>query len=153
MQNLKNKIITAILIIGSLLILLFQRGLYGNSNSPAQSTPTAETKQEQNTEPKIVSTNPLPLNEAVILPGQTIEITFNYPVNAVSEFKHRLEPKIDYKIELSSDRKTAKIIPTKTFNLGTGYTLFILGETKFDDKKKLNQEFVYHFRTIDFKGT
>ncbi len=67
-------------------------------------------------------------------------------------FKSRLDPKIDYKVELSSDRKTAKIKPVKGFLLGTTYTLFIGTETKFDGVGRWGEEKIFHFKTITYRG-
>lgn len=151
MANLKQKIIIIVVIIGAALILIFQRGLY--DKPAAQSTPTkSEPTQTQTTDPQIVSTNPTPLENSIIFPTQTVEITFNQPLENRGEFKNRLEPTASYEIKLSDDRKTAKIIPTIPFKLGTTFTLFILPDTKFDGHKTLNREIIIHFRTIEYKG-
>ncbi|MDO8570845.1 MAG: Ig-like domain-containing protein [Candidatus Daviesbacteria bacterium] len=154
--NLKQIIIAIVTIIGALLILIFGRGLY--SSPPASQKNTAvksaqtETKDENNKEIKVVSTNPEDLDGSTILPNQTIEITFNQPMENRGEFKNKIEPPADYEIKLSDDRKTAKIILAKPFKLGTGYTLFIKSDTKFDGKKTLDKEIIYHFNTISYKG-
>lgn len=153
--NLKQKIMILIALIGAILIWIFQHGLYSKSPAvnptkslPAQiQTPTAPDKAE------VVITKPDPLEGATILPTQTIEITFNLPLENVGEFKHRLDPKLDYTIKLSADRKTALITPTKMFQLGTTYTLVVQSDqTKFDGKKRLDHDFTYHFRTIEYRG-
>lgn len=149
--SLKQKIIAAVLIIGSFLILVFQRGIYKPiSTANPTSSPKAEINQDK---PVIVSTKPENLDNAIILPTQIIEITFNMPLENRGEFKNKLDPKLDYEIELSDDRKTARIIPKTTFSLGTTYTLFIYSnETKFDGGKKLDHDYTYHFKTIEYKG-
>ncbi|MBU1031839.1 hypothetical protein KKE03_02890, partial [Patescibacteria group bacterium] len=100
----------------------------------------------------IVSTKPDPLEDTIIPATATIEITFNRPLENVGEFKLRMEPKIDYKIELSGDRKTAKIIPVKPYQLGTTYTIFIGTETKFDGVGRWGEEKIFHYRTISYRG-
>ena len=135
------------------LILIFKRGLYSQPQSNTPPPPSqAQNSEEKDAEPKVISTAPSPLDEATILPNQTLEITFNQPLENVGEFKNRLEPKADYKVVLSDDRKTARIIPTQTFPLGTGFTLFILPDTKFDGKKTLGRDIQYHFKTINYQG-
>lgn len=108
--------------------------------------------KNENEFPKIVSTKPEPLEEAIIPASEVVEITFNRPLENVGEFKVRIDPKIDYKVELSSDRKTAKILPEKPYNLGTTYTLFIGTETKFDGVGRWGEEKIFHFRTIKYTG-
>ncbi|GEM_PF-1687741 len=155
MLNIKQKILVAIAIIGALLILLFQRGIYGKTNT--ESSPTSQpsvksSEQQVSDKPIIVSTVPSSLDEAIIVPTQVIEITFNMPVENSGEFKHRLEPKSEYTVKLSDDRKTVKITPNPILKLGTTFTLFILTDTKFDGGKRLEQEKVYHFKTLEYKG-
>lgn len=106
----------------------------------------------QDDKPQIVATKPEPLEEAIITASEVVEITFNRPLENVGEFKVRIEPEIDYKVELSSDRKKAKIIPAKPYNLGTTYTLFIGTETKFDGVGRWGEEKIYHFKTIKYTG-
>lgn len=154
--GLKQIILIAIATISLILIALFKGGFYkttpaiNNTSTPQVNTQTGEIDLGDGM--KIISTNPKALDNSVILPTQTIEITFNLPLENVGEFKNRIEPKADYKVELSSDRKTAKIIPQTPFNLGTSYTLFILPDTKFDGKKRLQRDFIFHFSTINYNG-
>lgn len=144
--DLKKKIMIAIALIGAILILIFQRGLY---SKPAEiNTPASEESGEV----RVVSTIPSPLDNTTILPAQAVEITFNYPLQNIGEFKNKIEPKVDYKVELSDDRKTVRIIPAKIWRLGTTYTLFIMPDTKFDKKGNLNLDIIYHFRTVEYKG-
>lgn len=119
-----------------------------SSSSPLPSSTTASSSDK----PQIVSTKPDPLEETVISATEIVEINFNRPLENVGEFKVRIEPKIDFNIELSSDRKTAKIIPAKPYQLGTTYTLFIGTETKFDGIGRWGEEKVFHFRTIRYTG-
>lgn len=146
--SLKQKIMVAIAIIGALLILLFQRGIYSKESSEPVTQENVVNTHEQ----VVISTMPSPLEEAIIVPTQVIEITFNLPLENVGEFKNRLEPKSDYTIKLSDDRKTVKIIPAPLFQLGTTFTLFILTDTKFDGGKRLDHELIYHFKTLEYKG-
>lgn len=110
--------------------------------------PIAQTTDK----PQIVSTKPDPLEQTIIPATQIIEITFNRPLENVGEFKVRIEPKIDFKIELSPDRKTAKIIPIKPFELGASYTLSIGSDTKFDGVGPWGETKDFHFRTITYRG-
>ncbi len=106
----------------------------------------------ENESPKIVSTKPDPLEDTVIASTETVEITFNMSLQNSAELKLRMEPEMDYKVELSGDRKTAKIIPAKPYQLGTTYTLFIGPESKFDGVGRWGEEKIYHFRTIAYRG-
>lgn len=106
----------------------------------------------QNDSPKIVSTKPDPLEDNIVSATEIIEITFNRPLENVGEFKSRIEPKIDYKVVLSGDRKTAKIIPTKPLELGTVFTLFIGPDSKFDGVGRWGQDKMFHFKTVTYKG-
>lgn len=146
--SLKQKIIGIVAVLGIALIAVFQQGL--GEKSPAITPKLLDDSQTQ--EIKIVSTNPSPLEETTVLPMQTIEITFNQPIEGAGEFKTSMEPGADYKVELSDDRKTAKITPIKPYTLGGGYTLHILGNTKFDGKRELNREEIFHFKTINYSG-
>lgn len=100
----------------------------------------------------ITSTNPSPLEGATVLQNGKIEITFNKPLENVPEFKTRIDPEINYKVELTADKKTVIIYPQPSWQLGTEYSLFILPDTKFEGKKTLNKEAIYHFQTIKYKG-
>lgn len=119
------------------------------SNSSPQSSSPA---QVDDSTAQIVSTTPNPLHEAIIPANQTIEITFNKPLQNIGEFKVRIEPKIEYKVELSGDRKTAKVIPAQPFELGASYTLYIGPDTKFDGVGAWGQDKTFHFRTIKYRG-
>lgn len=118
-----------------------------NSKPSSQLTLTSQTE-----EPKIVSTKPEPLENAVVSATEVVEITFNRSLENIGEFKFRIDPKADIKIELSSDRKTVKIIPQTPFDLGVTYTIFIGPETKFDGVGNWGKEAIYHFQTVKFRG-
>ncbi len=126
------------------------------SNSPDQ-TPTASSSSQtqktvQTDTPQLVSTKPDPLDETVILPTQTVEITFNVPIENIGELKYKLEPVVKYKAKLSDDRKTVIISPVSAFPVGTTFTLNVSPLTKFDGKKFLKEGIIIHFKTIGYKG-
>lgn len=147
-MNKKIAIVLIAIILGVLLIIGRSNSPTGTVFSPNPQTPTVLEKDP----PIIVSTKPDPLNEAIVSTTDILEITFNRPLENVGEFKSRIEPKVDYKVELSSDRKTAKITSTKPLDLGTTFTLFIGPETKFDGVGRWGQEKVFHFKTIKYRG-
>ncbi len=156
MNNIKKIIIAVIVAVGAILIFIFQHGLYNqpvsqNINSLQQTTNKPQPANS-NEEPKVVSTKPDSLDGSTILPNQVIEITFNRPLENVGEFKNRIDPKSDISIKLSNDRKTAIITPQKPYALGGGFTLFILPDSKFDGKKTLGKDIIFHFNTIGYKG-
>lgn len=117
-------------------------------------TQNRESKVEQPSDKgvRIVSTKPDPLEEAVVSAAEEIEITFSHPLENEGQAKFRIEPKLDYKIVLSGDRKTAKIIPLKPYELGAGYTLFILPDSKFEGVGEWKREKIFHFQTIKYRG-
>lgn len=153
--SLKQKIVVVVITIATALVFVFLRGNYQKSitSIPAvQPTPQPTSTPSPNDKPQIVSTNPNPLDEAFISTTEIVEITFNRPLENVGEFKVKIEPKIDYKVELSGDRKTAKILPIKPYLLGTTYTLVIGTETKFDGVGRWGEEKSFHFKTIKYSG-
>ncbi len=119
-------------------------------------TPVTEKVQKQKDiskePPHIVSTKPDPLDENIVSASDIVEITFNRPLENVGEFKSRIEPKIEYKVELSGDRKTARIIPAKPYGLGMTYTLSIGPDSKFDGAGAWGQDKTFHFKTIKYTG-
>lgn len=154
MFSTKIKLAIFIAILAVVVFLIIKPKLTNQlSSSNEQKNPATVPKQvSQKGEPQIVSTKPDPLEDSIIAATDSVEITFNRPLQNVGEFKSRIEPNVDYKVELSSDRKTAKIIPVKGFLLGTTYTLFIGPETKFDGVGRWGQEKIYHFKTITYQG-
>lgn len=147
-----NKKVLTIII----LIIIFAGAFYFYKNNIRADVPIQEETKEQKDiskeSPRIISTKPEPLEDNIIAAEEIIEITFNRPLENVGEFKLRIEPKTDHKVELSGDRKTAKIIPVKPYQLGTTYTLFIGPDSKFDGVGNWGQEKIYHFRTIKYTG-
>lgn len=136
-----------------ILILLGGFILKKEALKPKQPVPaTPANSQSQNEGPRLISTKPDPLENAVIPASGQIEITFNKPLQNIGEFKSRIEPKIDYKVQLSDDRKTAKVVWAKPLDLGTTYTFFIEPDTKFDGVGNWGQEKIFHFQTIKYTG-
>lgn len=152
---MKKIVVAIIVILITALVIFLWKSNSGQKQAPDSPSTAAspQTRTVSTTDkPQVVSTKPDPLNETIISAVEKIEITFNRPLENAGEFKVRIEPKIDFKVELSSDRKTAKIIPTKSYDLGTTYTLFIGTETKFDGVGRWGEEKVYHFKTITYRG-
>lgn len=147
-MNKKTAIVLAVMVLGVLLVFGWPK--LTTKSTPA-SKPQPATVSEKD-KPQVVSTKPDPLEEAIIGASDTIEITFNRPLENVGEFKIRIEPKVDVKLELSGDRKVGKIIPVKPYELGSGYTLFIKTDTKFDGAGEWREEKIFHFRTIKYRG-
>lgn len=117
------------------------------------------SSEEQNIEvsqksekPQIISTKPNPLEGAIISTTEVIEVTFNKSLENAPELKHKLEPEVKYKIELSPDRKTFKIVPLEPYVLGTSFTLYIHPDTKFDGKETLGEEKMFKYKTINYRG-
>lgn len=154
-SDLKKKIIIIIALMGGLLILIFQQGLY-SKEQPIYQEPTKSLTINNSVtpsdEPQLLSTNPAPLEEAIVFPTQVIELNFNSPLVNEPELKLKIEPKVDYKIELTNKKMTAKIIPTTPYQMGGSFTLFVLPETKFDNGKTLSKDYIYHFKTIQYRG-
>lgn len=144
---LSKKLILIIAALGALLIIIFQNGLYAPIVAPGN-----RTEGQDEAYARLLSTDPNPLDNATIAPTQSVSLTFNYPVENPGEFKHSLEPKIDYQVKLSDDRKTVTIVPNKPYQLGLGYTLLIQSDTKFDNGKRLSDPISIHYKTIDYKG-
>lgn len=147
-----KKVVTVIIILGFFSIIWWSKLSKSNNPAPKGKETSGQTQPSQNDKPQIVSTKPESLEGTIISGTEVIEITFNRPLENTGEFKLRIEPKADVKVELSGDRKTAKIIPIQPYNLGSGYTLFIGTETKFDGVGRWGEEKIFHFRTITYKG-
>lgn len=147
-QSYNKKIIIIVITVIIVIIMITLR------NSPAKKapSPSPSAQAQQNNSAQIISTKPDPLENTFILASQVIEITFNKPLQNSGEFKIRVEPKIEYRIKLSQDRKTAKIIPVKPYELGISYTLTIGSDTKFDGIGDWGENQDFHFRTITYKG-
>lgn len=151
--SLKQKIIAFVVFAGVLLIAIFQMGLGGDKKPIIQNkAPQTQEDFANDPQPRLVSIKPDSLEGATILPTQTIEVTFNHPLQNVPETKWRIDPKIEMKVELSVDKKIIKFTPTKAYDLGQGYNLIITGDTKFDNNKLLNTDYHWAFQTIKYTG-
>jgi hypothetical protein len=103
---------------------------------------------------KIVSTSPEPLEEATILPNQTITVTFNKPID-VNRLKIHLEPAAALEIAMPSKdslNNTLTINFKESLQLGSGYTLFINADPANKEKLPLEKDYIFHFKTISYKG-
>lgn len=144
------KIVEIIIVI----IIIFALAVFAYTQIKPKSEGIKEVSpvSSDNDSPKIVSTKPDPLEEATVPAVDSIEITFNKPLQNPSEFKVRIEPKIDFRIELSSDKKVGKIILEKPLDLGMSYTLYIGRDTKFDGVGEWGMDKEFHFSTVSYKG-
>ncbi len=147
MALLKQKVIWVIIAIGVILIAIFQGGLY-SPNLPQNDPKNPQNQEEQ---PNLVLTNPNPLNGVTILPTQIIELTFNKPL-VNDPGKVVFSPNHEFRIELTNDNKTMRIIPVNPFILGTGYNLTILKDYGFDTGEKLPDNLNFSFKTINYSG-
>ncbi len=157
MTILKNRLVVIIIAIGLFLLALFYKGIYPTGNVIPNSFRNPETlKQVQGNKEEIqlLSTNPDPLENATILPDKVVEVTFNRALPSADALMYKIDPKIDTKVELANGGKTVRFVAK--FELGQGYTLFILPDSSFIDTKeahqKLGKEYIYHFKTIDYRG-
>ncbi len=153
MAFIRAQLIWILVGIGALLVAVFSSGLYSNMLGESSVVQPTEQVSQNPEKPVIVSTVPKSLDQSTILPNQTIEIGFSHPLENVPETRWEIQPAADIRAELSDDRKTLKLIPNNPYNLGQSYTLFIRPETKIEGRKTLEKEYIYHFRTIEFKGS
>ncbi len=153
--SIKQKVIAAIIAIGLVLIAVFKMGFY---RTPVQVSKVEEKKaaalEVSSEKAQLVSTDPSPLDGAVLLPVQAIELTFDAPLqNSVDEFKHTINPPVGHDVKLSGDLKTVTITPKTTFQVGMGYTLTVKQEIKFENPKiHLDKDVEFHFRTLEYHG-
>lgn len=145
----KKLIVGVTVALGIILMALFALG-FGGKQVPANQPNGLSQNQSPN--PHVISTKPSPLENTTIVPTQTIEVTFSHPIENTGEVKYRLEPNTEVNLSLSDDRKTVRIEPKQSFELGQGYTLFIQQDTKFDEGKRQDSDAVFHFSTIPYKG-
>jgi hypothetical protein len=151
-----NKLIKLGIALG-LVLLAFVIFQILNTNSSKTQSPT-QAVEKADSELRIVSTNPQNLDGTTILPTQSLEINFNKPIPK-SEFKHQMDPgDLEYEIEAlngpSGDvGQTIKIIFKKPLPIGgAAFTLTVKTATRTDDKIFLDHEYIYHFKTISYKG-
>jgi hypothetical protein len=148
-MSTKQKLLGAVIALALLLIGIFSMGLYNKSSSD---TITNEQKDSQNVSGvKVVSTVPDNLDNGVVPPTSTIELTFNKPL-VRDDTRIVLDPKTDYRTDLSSDHKTLKIIPGKSFDLGKDYTLTIKQGYGTDTGEKTDSDIIFHFKTVEYNG-
>ena len=153
MLNTKTKLIVLFIALAVGSLVYFKPKIENKFNKSAlQNSQTEKTQNQQDESPRIISTKPDPLDETIVPATQVIEITFNKPLQNVPEFKLRIEPKYEYNVELSSDRKTAKIIPLKSLELGAAYTLYIGRDTKFEKTGEWGKDQTFRFRTVKYRG-
>jgi len=153
-KKLMNKNLQKIFL--SLVFILVAAGVFFWNQKKAEKTTEQPIKQQsvsqQTDSPKIVYTKPDPLENNIVGASDIIEITFNRPLENEGQFKVRIEPKVEFKIELTNNRKTARIIFPKSLQLGSSYTLFIDPDTKFDGVGNWGQDKIFHFHTVTYKG-
>ncbi len=148
MLNLdRNKIIAIVGAIGLLLIAVFQMGFYKKSDQSIETPAPSVISQ-----PAPVSTNPSQLENAVVLPTQEISITFNQPLFNLPEIRWKLDPSVEMEVKISDDRKTVYFKPKEAYSVGSGYSLHIGKETKFESEQRLADDAIWHFRTIEYRG-
>lgn len=150
----KKSLILAIFIVVLIVLggFFIYRSDSRNKETVAPSTAAASAAPSEKDSPAIVSTKPDPLDKTILPSTQEIEITFNRSLENVGEFKVKIEPKIDFKLELSQDRKTGRIKPAKPYELGTTYTIFIGPDSKFDGVGEWGQTKTFQFNTIKYSG-
>lgn len=129
-------------------IFLFMTNKKPTSSTPAQ----ADNVKTPEKDVAIISTDPSPLENIIITKDQVIKISFSSNLENVPEFRYDINPKINLKVELSSDKRTISFTPEKGFVLGTAYTLGVSIDTKFEGGKKLKEGRIYHFQTVAFRG-
>lgn len=140
--NFTKKIVFLAVVLVAVVAFFYMRGLFSNK----------QVVREASDQIKIISTNPLVIENQVFLPTQNIEVTFNKPLVNEPETRVLFEPVVDFRKELSLDRKTIKIILNKPLQLGQGYTLFIKAGTKFEGGKDMENDQIFHFTTINYRG-
>lgn len=139
------------------LIILFLAGLgvflFATNKNPSFVAPIqSEDVKTPEKDVAIISTDPSPLENIIITKDQVIKISFSSNLENVPEFRYDINPKINLKVELSSDKRTISFTPEKGFVLGTAYTLGVSIDTKFEGGKKLKEGRIYHFQTVAFRG-
>src|SRR5260221_6155349 len=93
-----------------ILILLAAISFWYFTQKKEDTKPTSSQKQTSQTDsPHVISTKPDPLEDNIVGASDPVEITFNRSIENTGEFKLKIEPKIDFSVTLSSDRKTATI--------------------------------------------
>lgn len=132
-----------------ILIILIAAGVYYNLTRSK-----SEEIQIQPTNGKLqtISTKPDPLDKAIILQNQIIEVEFSHPLESTGLLKFKIEPQVEFNLELSEDKRTVKFNPKSSFILETNYKLTILPETQFVNGQKFGEEKSFSFSTIKYRG-
>lgn len=121
-----------------------------------QSTKQEQTAPAQPQSLRVISTKPDPLEGATIAATQDIEIKFSKPV-FVGQLKIKFDPVLDYNIETVNQIKantsdSFKITFKEPLALGSGFSLMIQGDTQTEDGQRIDKEYIYHFKTVRYKG-
>ena len=150
---MKKLLLVSIVIFAIAALLIVKATQTSNQNQPEPEQTDPTPVANPNDPPKLISTNPDLFEDNPIIPTNIpLEINFNRGLENEGEFKLRIEPKVEFKINLINDRKTAVITFPKPLDLGTGYTIFIGPDTKFTGVGDWREEKIFHFRTIPYKG-
>lgn len=153
MLGLKTKIIGFVVVLGLILIAIFNFGLGGKPVSVTDTSPKEASLPTG--EPQLISTVPSELFEKkplIFVPDKIIELNFNAELENGPETKIVFDPPLEFDTKLSDDFKTARIYPKKPYKLGQGYTLFIKSDTKLKGGKTLGREYDLHFNVINYSG-
>lgn len=148
----KVLIITLIVVIAGFIFVGLKFIKSKPNNAPQDHAASQTTPDLSDKKANLISTNPDFSNDPIIEASQKIEITFDKPLENSGELKMKIDPKPDYKVELSSDRKTAQIKPVKPYELGLEYSISISPESKFDNGARLSEGKNFHFRTVKYRG-
>ncbi len=147
-SSFKKQLIVLFAAIGVILIAIFSRGLYLPTANQEEAAP--EENLVQSDRPQLVSSDPV--DTSTIGPTQKIELNFNMPLENEGELKIVIDPKFEYTLKLSEDKKTATLTPNDPLPAGAGYTLFVKGNTQFAGKKLLENDAIVHFKTVNHSG-
>ncbi len=148
-KSTKGALIGFIVLLGALLIAIFNFGLGGGK--PVE---IVDNQIDPST-PQLISTNPPELFQKkpmVFSPDQILELNFNAELENGPETKLIFDPPAEVKVDITNDGKTAKISPVQPWRLGQGYTITIKPETKIKGGKTLDKEFTVHFNIINYSG-
>lgn len=146
---MKNKITLLISLVVLLALSYFAFSFFKNNTA-------SKNENIQTDILRLIKTNPDPLDNATILPTQDLEFTFSQPIYR-TELKHHFDPEIPHTVEIvngidTEHGTTVKIKFNEPLELGSGYTLFIESSTKVNDMLRLDRDYIYHFKTIGYRG-
>lgn len=146
----KILIFIGVVLFGGIIFIYWQSKEIKNLDSSSQNQSQTKSPPTENEKPQILEIKPK--DGSIISSDEEIEITFNRGLENEGELKIRIEPKVEYKITLMQDRKVARVTPLKPFELGSEYTLYITGDTKFTGHGAWGEEKTFRFRTIKYRG-